>query len=197
MNPSLLLPKPPVKPYLRLLTVADVAALPSSLPTGDVRYELDNGELVVMAPPGEIHGHGQARIVTQIMVQGELAGHGKAYSEVGIILRRRPDRLVAPDAAFIMKKSLPVRRSAEGYLETIPELVVEVRSKNDTQPEIDAKVDEYLEAGVVVVWVPDPMRRCVMEYRPDQVPREWGPDDLLIVDDVIPGFQVRVASLFD
>ena len=35
-------------------------------------------------------------------------------------------------AAFILTASLPVRQSTEGYLETIPEIVVEVRSKNDT-----------------------------------------------------------------
>ena len=40
----------------KLLTVADLAALPSELPSGTVRYELHHGVLVTMPPPGDIHG---------------------------------------------------------------------------------------------------------------------------------------------
>ncbi len=39
-----------------LFTAADVAALPRGLPSGDVNYELDNGKLIVMPPPGNLHG---------------------------------------------------------------------------------------------------------------------------------------------
>jgi Uma2 family endonuclease len=35
---------------------------------------------------------------------------------------------------------LPAKLSREGYFETIPDLVVEIRSKNDTTPEIETKV---------------------------------------------------------
>ena len=69
---------------------------------------------------------------------------------------RNPDRLVGADAVFIANSSLPIRESSEGYLETIPDLVVEVRSKNDTLPAVQRKVDDYLTAGVKVVWVVDP-----------------------------------------
>ena len=41
---------PPVRQ--RLLTAADLAVLPRHSPSGDVKYELDDGRLVVMAPPG-------------------------------------------------------------------------------------------------------------------------------------------------
>jgi Uma2 family endonuclease len=188
---------PAVRPSsTRLLTVADVAALPCSLPTGDVKYELDDGRLVVMPPPGDIHGLGQSSVVTELKIQGQRRGYGEARGEIGLILRRNPDRLVGPDASFIMSRSLPVRRSPEGYLETIPELVVEVRSKNDTQPEIEAKAAEYLTAGVIVIWVTDPARRVVTEYRAGQPAREWGPDEMLNVPDIIPGFQVKVDQLF-
>ena len=36
----------------RLLTVADLAVFPDELPSGPVKYELDDGKLVMMAPPG-------------------------------------------------------------------------------------------------------------------------------------------------
>ena len=182
----------------RLLTVADLAALPDELPSGPVKYELDQGRLVtLMSPPDEMHGAHQATIVTLLKLLGERLGHGKALGEVAIILRRNPDRVYAPDAAFIARRSLPVRTSPEGYLETIPELVVEVRSKNDGVAAIRAKADLYLKAGVTLVWVIDPNRKTVGIYRKKQKARELRVGDTLKAEGVIPGFRVAVAELFD
>ena len=51
-----------------------------------------------------------------------------------------------------MTNAVPQKLSSEGYLETIPDLVAEVRSKNDTMAELERKAGEYLaaenEAGV-------------------------------------------------
>lgn len=119
--------RPPLMPILRLLTAADLAALPNELPSGAVKYELDNGNLVMMSPAGEPRADIQAAMATELRIQGERRGHGKAYGEVGVILWKNPFRVVEPDAAFVRKISLPVKTSPERYLETIPELVVEVR----------------------------------------------------------------------
>jgi Uma2 family endonuclease len=97
---------------------------------------------------------------------------------------------------FIANRSLPIRQSREGYLETIPDLVVEVRSKNDTQPSIQSKVDDYLKAGVQVVWVADPEKRTVTAYRPGQEPQVFTEADTLTVEDIIPGFQMAVRDVF-
>jgi Uma2 family endonuclease len=197
MSMTLLNTSPPLTGTIpRLLTAADLAVLPSDLPSGPVRWELDNGRLVAMAPPGYIHARCENRVAKQLGIQGEDRGHGQACGEVGILLRRNPDRVVGPDAAFIANQSLPVRLSPEGYLETIPDLVLEVRSKNDTQPEVDAKVNEYLRAGVRVVWVADPEKQTVTAYRPGQAPQVFAASDTLTVADVIPGFAMPVRDVF-
>jgi Uma2 family endonuclease len=180
----------------RLLSAADLAALPTRLPTGDVRYELHDGRLAVMSPPGFRHGRSAAQIVGVLLREGEQRGHGIAGDGVGVILRRNPDRVVGPDAVFIASRSLPVRLSPEGYLETIPELVVEVRSKNDSAPELEAKVREYLAAGVELVWVADPDAGTVAAHRSNQPAQLHGPTDTLTADPIIPGFGVLVADLF-
>lgn len=148
-----------------------------------------------MAPPGDIRAARQARFVAFLFNQGELPGHGQARGEVGLLLRRNPDHLVGPDAAFIATASCPPRLSPEGYLLTIPELVVEVRSKNDTQAEIDQKVRDYLAAGVVLVWVADPDTRTVTAHRANQSPAVFAAGGTLTADPVIPGFAVPVADL--
>jgi Uma2 family endonuclease len=178
-----------------LLTAADVAKLPRTLATTDVKYELHDGRLIVMAPPGGIHGRRQASFSAYLFTQGEQRGHGEAYAEVGLLLRRKPDHLLGCDAAFVTTAQLPTTFSPEGYLLTVPALVVEVRSKNDTDREVDEKVRDYLGAGSVVVWIADPETRTVTAYRANQEPAVFGPTDTLTADGVIPDFAVAIADL--
>ena len=195
--PTVATPQPAAESPLRLLTAADLAALPAELPSGTVLYELDNGRLIIMPPPGDLHGAVESNIAADLKLQGERRGHGKARSgDVGVILWRDPDRVVGADAVFIANRSLPLRVSPEGYLETIPDLVAEVRSKNDSLPAVRHKVEDYLTAGVGVVWVADPLQRTVTAYRRDREPEVFGEADTLAVEDVIPGFRMPVREVF-
>lgn len=148
-----------------------------------------------MPPPAGEHGHRQAKFTRYLMTHGEELGHGWCTGEAGVVLARYPDDIRAPDALFVCTAQLPVRFAPQGYLVTIPELVVEIRSKNDTQPEIAEKVNAYLAAGVAVVWVADPDARTVTAYRTGKQPVVFGPTDTLTADGVIPGFAVPVAEL--
>jgi Uma2 family endonuclease len=189
------LPALPPDPSPRLLTAADLAVLPTELPSGPVRYELHHGRLITMTPPGDIHGAVEGNLIAALKSQGEYRGHGKARcGDVGIVLSRNPDVVVGADAVFLTNASLPVRRTSEGYLETIPDLVVEVRSKNDTLPALQRRAQEYLDAGVRVVWMADPFDRNVTEYRPGTAPRAFGEPDTLTIDDLIPGFALLVRD---
>lgn len=190
-------PPPIAQPPQRLLTVADLAVLPPELPSGLARYELDNGRLVIMTPPRDVHGAVESNIAAELKVQGERRNLGKARSgDVGVVLWRNPDRVVAADAVFIANSSLPIRRTREGYLETIPDLVVEVRSPNDSLLEVGQKVADYFRAGVKVVLVADPAAETVTAHRPGQQPQVFSSADTLTIPDIIPGFQMAVADVF-
>jgi Uma2 family endonuclease len=193
---SLVAPRSKVSPGEKCFSIADVAKLPTELPSGTVDYELDNGRLITMVPPGDMHGAVQAQISSELLVQGQRRGAGLARAEVGIVLWRNPDRLVAADAAFILNRSLPLRHSPEGYLETIPELVVEVRSKNDSAADVKHKVDDYLTAGVHVVLVADPSTKSVTLYSRDNEPHRFSESETLVLESILPDFRCSVADLF-
>jgi Uma2 family endonuclease len=179
----------------KLLTAADLAALPSELPSGTVRYELHHGVLVTMPPRGDVHGAVESNISYHVKVQGERRGHGKARSgDVGIVLARNPDHIHGADAVFITNARLPIRRTPEGYLETIPDLIVEVRGQNDSLAALQRKAQDYLQAGAVVAWVVDPINRNVVEYRQGVPARTYAEDDTLSVLDLIPGFTLLVRE---
>lgn len=59
----------------------------------------------------------------------------------------------------------------------------------------DDRRDEF-EAGCRLVWVVDPARRSVTTYRSVLDPRVLGADDVLACEDIIPGLNARVSSIF-
>jgi Uma2 family endonuclease len=196
LNPSVPPPWPDFVP--KLFTAADLETLPTELPSGPVRYELHHGRLITMTPPGDQHGALELNVASELKVQGDKQGFGKARSgEVTIILGRNPDHVFAADAVFVCNGRLPIRRSPEGYLETIPDLVLEVRSKNETLASLQRKAEEYLQAGVRVVWVLDPINRNLVEYRGGAEPRTYREDETLTADDVIPGFAMPVSEALE
>lgn len=181
----------------RLFTAADLFALPTELPSGPIDYELDNGRLVfIMVPPGDTHGAVQSNIATDLKVQGERKGYGKVRTEVGVLLNRAPDSVLTPDVLFISKESLPLKRSPEGYLETIPNLVVEVRSKNDSLKYVQRKVQQYLKAGVKTVWVADATKKTVTAHSIAGEPAVYSEDDTLQLPGLIPDLSMPVADIF-
>jgi Uma2 family endonuclease len=187
---------PRMKPRSRLLTAEDLATLPEEINGQAVKYELFDGELVIMAPPAGGHSVTSLSLNAYLLFHAQHKGLGKAFDEIGVLLRRKPDRVVGADGAFVLEKSLPVNYSKQGWLITIPEIIVEVRSKNDSMPEVVSKVEEYLEAGSVLVWVPDPRHKTVTEYRRDASPVVFKNEDMLVCD-LLPGFAVPVKNLFD
>lgn len=180
----------------RLLTIEDLEGLPDDLPTGPVKFELDNGRLVPMSPPVDEHGAVQSNIAAELKFNAERSGMGRARTETSVVLWRDPDRMIIPDVLFVANRSLPIRCTREGYLATIPELVVEVRSRNDSASMISAKVADYLKAGVQVVWVADPATKTVTVHRPGRDAEVFHDNDVLVCEDVLPGFRMTLASAF-
>ena len=94
--------------------------------------------------------------------------------------------------------NLYARRSrTTGFLDVAPELVVEILSPNDPAGDLAQKIREYLSAGVAMVWVVDAAAQRVLAYRGPTEVREFGPDDTLPGDEILPGFAVTVATLFE
>jgi Uma2 family endonuclease len=194
VTPSNTIPAPPFPG--RPLTAADLAVMPERLPSGSVSCELHHGVLVPMSPPVARHGSIQAIIGAELIHQGQKKGLGNGYTEVGVLLAKDPDHVLGPDAAFVMKQSLPARLTPEGYLETVPQLIVEIRNKNETAKEVSEKVADYLKAGAVLVWVVEPTQESVVEHRAAQPPKTYLKSDSLACEDVIPGFRLALVELF-
>ncbi|MGB3305540.1 MAG: Uma2 family endonuclease [Thermomicrobiales bacterium] len=162
------------------------------------RRELVNGAVVEAPGAGALHAmiaFALARLLESFVHQHDLGvvmPDGLAY-----VLRRQPDQLRIPDVSFIAWDLVPDEGIPEGFWEGAPTLAVEVVSPNDRADDIHARVQDYLEAGSRQVWMLWPRRQSVSVYAPGVDTRELGPDALLDGRDILPGFHVRVADLFD
>ncbi|HEY8751474.1 MAG TPA: Uma2 family endonuclease [Tepidisphaeraceae bacterium] len=106
------------------------------------------------------------------------------------------DTLRRPDASFIRSGRLSGERVPETYIDIAPNLAAEVISPSNTADEIEAKVLEYLAAGVELVWVVYPHARTVHIRRADGSSDVASENQQLDGGKVLPGFACRVRDLF-
>lgn len=159
------------------------------------RTELVRGHLVVREPAGWRHGEVTMNLAARLAHHVDLTGAGKIVAaETGFTLFRAPDTVRAPDIAFVRRERLP-DPATRGFAELAPDLVVEVLSPDDRPGETLAKVGDWLEAGVRLVWVIDPERRLARVYRLDGTESVVSEREQLKGEDVLPGFECEVASI--
>jgi Uma2 family endonuclease len=167
------------------------------LPDNGTWRELVKGVVWEMPPPGEEHGGVAANVHGHLWNHVRVHKLGRVYAaETGFLIRRDPDTVRAPDCAFIVRDRAR-RPLSKTYCEVIPDLVVEVVSPHDTAEEVAAKVREWIEAGVRLVWVVYPGIRAVAIHRSAREITLLREDDELTGDDIVPGFAVAVGEVFE
>jgi len=161
------------------------------------RCELLDGRVVTLPLSNWGHGRTMARITSQLEGHVALLRLGEVLSgDTGIILARNPDRVRAPDVCFFAAERLTPDVPDTGFLEIVPDLVIEVVSPNDTFTEVQQKTAEWLRAGVRLVWLLNPQTRTVLASTSLDPDRVYHEDDTLTGEPVLPGFSVLVSELF-
>ena len=127
---------------------------------------------------------------------GWVNGSSAGYRCFGESIPDDPDRVRKPDVSYIAPGRLAAERLPIGHCELVPDLAVEVISPNDLYSEVEDKVDEYLRAGVRLVWVIDPRTDSIRVHRLNGTVRDLGQADELDGEDVAPGFHCPVRELF-
>jgi Uma2 family endonuclease len=171
-------------------TISDEELL--RLPKDGNKYEVVDGELRV-SPAGWAH----ERVVASLMLQ--IGAHAKTH-KLGDVLGSNALYVLpngnkrAPDVSFVARGRLE-GAGGSAWLSFAPDLVVEVRSPNDSARRVLDTVGEYLAAGVRLVWVIDPEQQSAAAYRSPTDVREIGPSGGLEGEDVLPGFACPLSEI--
>lgn len=158
--------------------------------------ELVNGTLVE-----KIMGINESRIASNLIV--ELGGHvrreklGFVAGEAGTVRMIGGNRRM-PDVAVYLRSDYPGgERPKEKVPQLPPRLAVEVLSEGNTADEIDIKLREFFASGCRLAYVIDPATRTARRYTSADSFTEVAADGTLDGGDVLPGFAVKLAALFE
>ncbi len=181
-----------------LLTAEEFYNLPE--PEQGGKLELIDGEVVYEMPANGQHGELAGLLIEELGPFVRKNKLGKVVPEVGFILARDPDRVLAPDVAFVSNDMLsPGGFSSQGFVPGPPTLAIEVVSPSNLDSEVALKVEMYLQSGVQRVWVVRPRTTTVTVHRPDHTSQTLLVGGTLASDDAgftTPGFELKLATLF-
>jgi len=161
------------------------------------RCELENGEIINVPPPKQLLHGIYCWLVTKILTEYILR-RGTGYmciNDTGIIVQRNPDTVRGADAILFLQAKTQ-GQIKPGYIEDIPNLIVEVLSPEDRPGKTNRRIEQYLRRGIPLVWVIDPEERIVTVYKPNEFHKVLDETDQLTGNGVLPEFSCRVADLF-
>jgi Uma2 family endonuclease len=107
------------------------------------------------------------------------------------------NRIRKPDLSFVATGRTVPSRDDDGSWPIAPDLAIEVISPNELAEEVETKLNEYLRAGVRLVWILYIPTKNVWAYKQDGTAKLYRSTDLLVGEDVLPGFSVPVGELFE
>jgi Uma2 family endonuclease len=164
------------------------------LPENEDRlFELINGEIVEKMPTEE---HGRIVINIGAAIRIFLKQHqvGRVGAEIWYKLPADRYNARMPDLS-VNSGHRPVVR--QGSVLQMPELAVEIKSPTDSIKQMGGKAHYYLANGARLVWLVFPNKRYVEVYQLDGEVEVLFGDDLLDGGDVLPGFTMSVADVFE
>jgi Uma2 family endonuclease len=148
---------------------------------------------------GRQHAQTEANIAGLLCdwLKAQTKPRGEILSgECGFQIRMNPDTTVGIDVAYISPQTAGANSEGALLVDGPPVLAVEILSPSDTQEDIVDKVLAYLEGGVKLVWVVEPVFQTISIYRPDALPTMLNDTQELSGEAHLPGFRARVAEVF-
>ena len=159
-------------------------------------YELVEGTLVEK-PMG--HAESYVALELAFALRTFLVTHDLGYCTGSDDLIEVMPRLVrGPDVSFTSWLKRPdMTVDSDAISKVIPDLVVEVLSEKNTRAETARKLGEYFLGGIRLVWVIDPRKRTAVAYTDPDTKTPVAEAGSLDGGDVLPGFRVPLAKLFE
>ena len=163
----------------------------------DRNFELEDGEVVEVSRPGELHGVVCANVTGLFWNYTRKIKRGRVCcNDMGLIVKRNPDTVRGPDVV-LYTDSKKYEKLERKYPKAAPTALVEVLSPTDRIGKVIKRLKRFLAMGVQVVWLVDPEARNVTIMRKGQEPIVVEEDEEIASLAELPGFRCRVAELFE
>ena len=156
-----------------------------------------SGELIVMAPAGAESAYRSNEVCRQLTNWALQDGRGVAFdSSVEFLLPT--GAALSPDASWVKRTKLAklTHEQLRRFPPIAPDFVVEVLSPSDRLPAAQAKMQDWLDAGVPLAWLIDTDRRTVYVYRRSEPFETYHDIESLAAPDPLPGFTLHLTAIW-
>ncbi|OUL34777.1 hypothetical protein BV372_13070 [Nostoc sp. T09] len=179
-------------------TITDLEQLQTEHP--EWQMELVEGNIILMGPSDYESEEIATRLSTflNIWVMSRKLGRVTGSSAGFILPQIEEDSekrdLRAPDVSFVRADRL--KKTKRDFVELVPDLMVEVKSKTDKIQPLEEKIQLFLKLGSTVGILIDPDKLTVTVYRLNQAPVVLQNGDTLTLLDLLPGWELAVSELW-
>jgi Uma2 family endonuclease len=155
------------------------------------------GEVLIMPPTGMESGESNLNLSKQfaIWVERDETGHGFDSSSMFTMpnsAKRSPDATWISNARW--NQVSPQERKI--FSKVVPEFVAELRSRRDRVKTLQAKMEEYIDNGVQLGWLIDPLQKRVHIYRAGQPVQVLDNPATISGDPALPGFVLKLGEIW-
>jgi len=161
-------------------------------------FEWIDGQLQEKAPMGA-KANRVATVLARLLDTHAAAGRlGWVFTQEGgyQCFPHEPRRVRFADLSFVARGRLPNDEVPDGHITVPPDLEIEVGSPNERAADTEARVSDYLAAGVKVIWISYPKTRSIYVVRRDGTAARLREAQELSGEDVVPGFTCPLRTLF-
>jgi Uma2 family endonuclease len=174
------------------ITLEAFEAFLAEAPERERRYELIDGAIIEKAMPTDEHSLTNGVFIGELYVYSRANGIGLPGPEHRFRFPGENSRI--PDIALIIDPNVPI--TTKGASLHMPDIIVEVKSPDDTYDKMRERARFYIANGVRIVWLVFTRARIVEVYRPNLPSEILTADDTIEGYDVLPGFSFPAARLF-
>ncbi len=167
-----------------------------------VRMELTkDGELIVMSPTGGTAGRKNSRLTQQLRNWADRDGTGEVFDSSTMFVLPNGARK-SPDVSWIKLErwNQLTQAQQDGFPSIAPDFVIELVSpsdlKNQRYEDLQAKMQEYLDNGVTLGWLIEPLAKTVEIYRIGQQVEILNNPQTLSGEDILPRFVLDLSNIF-
>ena len=128
----------------------------------EVRFELIDGVIHMMAPPAQAHQEVSGELHLQLANFLKSKPCKVLYSPFGVRLNAKTgdNTILEPDLLVVCDMSKLDGKSCNGA----PDMVIEIMSPSTSKKDKTIKFNKYLQAGVRELWYVDPADKTVSVY---------------------------------
>jgi Uma2 family endonuclease len=162
----------------------------------DLRLELEpNGDLLIITPTERGTGFRGSRILRALGDWAEISGKGYEFdSSTAYALADGSVR--SPDASFLSKEHWNPEMD-DAYDKVIaPDFVIELRSKTDRLSKSRVKMQAWIDNGVQLAWLVDPLRKAVEIYLPGREPEVLEGGSMVEGEGPVAGFVLELGRIW-